>query len=147
RVIGGIRIENTSFQATQDTTNTNFAVLTGIYDKEDFIRNYVTNYLKYNWLPSGSIVYRGIKNLNFRVAYSKTLIRPEMNEIVLSAQRDPIQQLTIYGNNKLTNGVFSNYDFRTDWFIGEDELVSGSAFFKTVDKQLERVYTSGSIDN
>ena len=146
RLIGGVRIENTSFQATQDTTNTNFAALTGIYDKEDFIRNYTTNYLHYNWLPSGSIVYKGIKNVNFRAAYSKTLIRPEMNEIVLSAQRDPIQQLTIYGNKDLKNGVFTNYDFRTDWFIGTEELVSGSVFYKTVVDQLERVYTNGSID-
>ena len=147
RLIGGLRVENTSFQATQDTTNTNFAVLTGIYDKEDFIRNYTTNYIHYNWLPSGSVVYKGIKNINFRGAFSKTLIRPELNEIVLSAQRDPIQQLTIYGNKNLKNGVFSNYDFRTDWFIGTEELISASVFYKTVVDQLERVYTNGSIDS
>jgi TonB-dependent receptor len=147
RVIGGLRIENTSFQATEDTANSNFSNLTGIVDKQEFIRNYTTNYLAYNWLPSGSVVYKGVKNVNFRVAYSKTLIRPELNEIVLSAQRDPIQQLTVYGNKDLKNGVFSNYDFRTDWFIGTEELVSASVFYKTVVNQLERVYTSETVDN
>src|SRR6202012_376000 len=147
RIIGGVRVENTSFQAAEDTTNTNFSGLTGITDKEQFIKQYTTNYLAYNWLPSGSIVYKGIKNLNFRLAFSKTLIRPELNEIVLSAQRDPIQQLTIYGNKNLKNGIFTNYDFRTDWFIGPEELVSGSVFYKTVVNQLERVYTNGAIDD
>lgn len=146
RIVGGLRVENTSFQSNPDTANTNFSQLTNIYDKQDFIRQYVTNYLAYNWLPSGSIIYRGVRHVNFRVAYSKTLIRPEMNEIVLSAQRDPIQELIVYGNNRLTNGVFTNYDFRTDWFIGDEELVSGSVFYKTVVDQLERVYTNGSID-
>lgn len=146
RVIGGLRIENTSFQSTPDTVNSNFSQLSGIKDQEDFKRNYETDYLTYNWLPSGSVVYKGIKNFNFRVAYSKTLIRPELNEIVLSAQRDPIQQLTIYGNKDLQNGIYSNYDFRTDWFIGDDELVSLSGFYKTVNDQIERVYTNGSID-
>jgi TonB-dependent receptor len=146
RLIGGLRVENTSFQSTPDTTNTNFSKISGIRDKEDFDRNYKTNYLTYNWLPSGSVIYKGIKNFNFRAAYSKTLIRPELNEIVLSAQRDPIQQLTIYGNKDLQNGIFTNYDFRTDWFIGEQELISVSGFYKTVINQIERVYTNGSID-
>jgi hypothetical protein len=146
RVVGGLRVENTSFQSTPDTTNSNFSKISGIKDQEDFDRNYKTDYLTYNWLPSGSVIYKGLKDFNFRVAYSKTLIRPEMNEIVLSAQRDPIQQLTIYGNKNLQNGIYSNYDFRTDWFIGDDELISASAFYKTVVDQIERVYTNGTID-
>ncbi|MBN9381023.1 MAG: TonB-dependent receptor [Chitinophagaceae bacterium] len=147
RLIGGVRIENTSFTSTPDTTGTNFVNLTGVKTQELFDRAYKTDYLTYQWLPSGSVVYKGIKNLNFRVAYSKTLIRPELNEIVLSSQRDPIQQLTFYGNKRLQNGIFSNYDFRTDWFIGSDELVSASFFYKTVDKQIERVYANGLIDS
>lgn len=147
RLIGGLRVENTSFQATQDTTNVNFSALTGITDKQEFSRKYTTDYLAYNWLPSGSIVYKGIRNVNFRLAFSRTLIRPELNEIVLSAQRDPIQQLTIYGNKNLKNGIFTNLDFRTDWFLGPEELISGSVFYKTVDDQLERVYTNGTTDS
>jgi len=146
RAIGGVRIESTSFQSTPDTTGSNFIARSGVKTREEFDRSYKTDYLTYNWLPSGSIVYKGIKNINFRAAYSKTLIRPELNEIVLSAQRDPIQQLTIYGNKNLQNGIFSNYDFRTDWFIGTEELVSASVFYKTVDRQIERVYTNGTID-
>ncbi|MBN9380944.1 MAG: TonB-dependent receptor [Chitinophagaceae bacterium] len=146
RVIGGLRIESTSFESTPDTTGSNFIDRSGVKTKEQFDRSYRTDYLTYNWLPSGSIVYKGIKNVNFRAAYSRTLIRPELNEIVLSAQRDPIQQLTIYGNKALQNGIFSNYDFRADWFIGTEELVSASVFYKTVDRQIERVYTNGTID-
>ncbi|MEC5145339.1 TonB-dependent receptor [Chitinophaga sp. 212800010-3] len=146
RVVGGMRVENTSYLSTPDTTGTNFVQLSGVKTQELFDRAYRTDYLTYNWLPSGSVIYKGLKDLNFRLAYSKTLIRPEMNEIILSAQRDPIQQLTIYGNKHLQNGIFSNYDFRTDWFIGSDELISASAFYKTVDHQIERVYTNGVID-
>lgn len=146
RLIGGVRVENTSFESTPDTTGTNFTVRSGVRDVEEFERVYKTNYLTYDWLPSGSLVYKGLKNFNFRLAYSKTLIRPELNEIVLSAQRDPIQQLTLYGNKHLQNGIYQNYDFRTDWFIGTDELISVSGFYKTVDKQIERVYTNGAID-
>lgn len=147
RLIGGVRVENTSFSSTPDTTGSNFVNLTNVKTQELFDRTYKTDYLTYQWLPSGSIVYKGIRNLNFRVAYSKTIIRPELNEIILSSQRDPIQQLTFYGNKRLQNGLFSNYDFRTDWFIGSDELISGSVFYKTVDKQIERIYANGAIDS
>jgi TonB-dependent receptor len=146
RLIGGMRVENTSFLSTPDTTGTDFVTRSGVKTKEEFDRSYKTDYLAYNWLPSGSLVYKGVKHFNFRLAYSKTLIRPELNEIVLSAQRDPIQQMTIYGNKRLQNGIFSNYDLRADWFIGTEELVSASVFYKTVDKQIERVYTNGTID-
>ncbi|GAA4312961.1 TonB-dependent receptor [Mucilaginibacter gynuensis] len=146
RVVGGLRIENTDYRATPDTLNTDFAGRTGIKTNEEFTRLYKTNYLTYNWLPSGSIIYKGIKDINFRLAFSRTLIRPEINEIVLSAQRDPIQQITVYGNKDLQNGVFNNYDFRTDWFIGQDQLIAGSLFYKTVTGQIERVYIPASAN-
>ena len=146
RLIGGMRIENTDYQSTPDTTNTNFKAISKVVDQEDFNRRFVTNYLTYNWLPSGSLIYKGIKGLNFRMAYSKTLIRPEINEIAMTAQRDPIQQITVYGNKNLVNGTYTNYDFRTDWFIGQDELISASVFYKTVLNQLERVYQPASAN-
>ena len=79
--------------------DTNGIGKTNIDTKAAYDSNYVTNFLTYQWLPSGTIIFGATPNMNFRLAYSNTLARPELNENIRSFQYDPIQQANIIGNN------------------------------------------------
>jgi len=146
RFIGGMRVENTDFYSVPDTSGLGYITRRvgnkpqRVVTQEDFNRNFVTNYLTYTFLPSGSLIYNGMKDMTFRLAYSKTITRPELNEIVFSSQYDPIQRASITGNPFLKIGTFKSYDFRYDYFLRPNEIISASVFYKQIASQIERVY-------
>jgi TonB-dependent receptor len=139
RFVGGARIENTDIQATADTTGV--GIPEKINTKAAYDSAYVTNFLAYEWLPSATLIFAASPAMNFRLAYSNTLARPELNEITASFQFDPIQQANIIGNNlNLKNALYTNADFRWEWFPKPSEVISVSAFYKQVQDGIERIF-------
>ena len=140
RFIAGLRVENTDNQAVADTNG--IGVPMNIDTKAAFDSNYVTNFLTYQWLPSGTAIFSATPQMNFRLAYSNTLARPELNENIHSFQYDPIQQANIIGNNlNLKNALYYNLDFRWEWFPKSQEVISASLFYKKAVDVIERVFT------
>jgi outer membrane receptor protein involved in Fe transport len=78
--------------------------------------------------------------MNFRLAYSTSLARPELRELTNVFEFDPFQQALVVGNPGLVNQETKSYDFRWEWFPHSGEVLSASFFAKEIDHQLEKVF-------
>ena len=99
-------------------------------------------------LPSVSLVYTVIKDLNLRANYSRTLARPSFKEKSGAQIYDAITQLTFLGNLDLEATNINNYDLRLEKYIGSKDIVSVSGFYKDFTNPIELVsYSAASPDN
>ncbi|MCC8409467.1 carboxypeptidase-like regulatory domain-containing protein [Mucilaginibacter sp. UR6-1] len=154
RVTGGVRFESTDIRAQVDTANVfvplNLNTITGLptekvgYNTTMPNTRYSRNYRPYY---SVNITYSKIKNMNFRLAYSTSLARPELRELTNIFEFDPFQFAVIGGNPNLINQLTKSADFRWEWFDSPGEILSASVFTKTIENPLQRVFRYASQGN
>ncbi|MFV1883658.1 MAG: TonB-dependent receptor domain-containing protein [Balneola sp.] len=140
RLIGGARVEYTDITATSDdsvlATTPNQITLdnpTG----EGF--QGVGRLDNMDVLPSLSLVYSLNESMNFRAAYTKTLARPTVRELMPLITFDFAGDFLFQGNPRLERTLITNYDFRFEWFPAPGEILAFSAFYKDLEKPMERV--------
>jgi hypothetical protein len=136
QITGGIRAEDTDTRAIQDTTSVGDQVSTF----QEYANRFTVDQQEIQWLPSISATFRYQANMNFRVAASRTLNRPEIVELVNFSTFDASQFSFIQGNNRLRNATYTNLDFRWEYFYKRDEVFAASFFFKEVTNGLERIF-------
>ncbi|GAA4312399.1 TonB-dependent receptor [Mucilaginibacter gynuensis] len=151
RITGGVRFESTDIKAHVDTADVfvpaNLNVLTGLpnqsvrYNTSQPNTAYTQNYKPYY---SVNITYSKIKDMNFRLAYSTSLARPELRELTNVFEFDPFQFAVVGGNPNLINQLTKSADFRWEWFTGPGEVLAVSAFTKTIENSLQKVFTYAS---
>ncbi len=88
-------------------------------------------------LPSVNAVYSVNDKTNIRLAYYRTISRPEFRELVPFTFKDFITGYSIGGNPGLVRAKIDNYDLRGEWFPGAGQIVSGSAFYKRITNATE----------
>jgi TonB-dependent receptor len=147
RITGGMRVEDTDTRATVDS----LGVGSNITSVENYLTTFKVDQQEIQWLPSGIVTYRLNPLMNFRVAASKSLGRPEIGELTPIRIYDASQLAYISGNNKLRNAVFTNLDFRWEYFPKVGEVFAASAFYKKINNGLERIFlptpSSNVMDN
>lgn len=130
KIYCGVRYENNSQQ------------LAGFLETGDSIR--VNNIFK-DLFPSVNTTFNFTNNFLLRLAYGKTVNRPEFREISPFAFFDFQENASIYGNPILKNAYIHNVDFRLEWYPSQNEIVSIGAFNKNftnpIEKQLINVGT------
>ena len=145
RATGGVRFEKTNIQSSVDTSNVYISPslkegnVNLVYTDPNSA--YVTKYKPYY---SANLTYTLNQQMNFRLAYSTTLARPEMRELTNVFDYDPFQQALVVGNSSLVNQETESYDFRWEWFPGKGEVLSASLFKKIIYNQLEKVFILNS---
>lgn len=102
----------------------------------------ITTMLKEDkWLPAYGLKYSPIESpestVNFRLNYTKTLDRPEFHELAPFEFTDVIGGYAIKGNPDLQVASITNYDFKTEWFIGKTDLLAFSVFYKDLKNAIE----------
>ncbi|WET67039.1 TonB-dependent receptor [Sphingobacterium sp.] len=93
-------------------------------------------------LPSINISYRPTDFLTTRVAYGKTVNRPEFRELSPYAELDYLNNQSVQGNNKLVSASIHNVDARIELYPHNDtfaETFSLGIFYKQIDKPIERM--------
>jgi hypothetical protein len=85
--------------------------------------------------------------MNFRLAYSTSLARPELRELTNIYEFDPFQFAVVVGNPTLVNQLTRSADFRWEWFTGPGEVFAASVFGKLIDHQLNKVFIYNSQGN
>lgn len=145
RLTGGVRFEKTNIQSRVDTSNIYIdpSVSTGginlVYINP--VSKYITKYKPYY---SANLTYTLTRQMNFRLAYSTSLARPEIRELTNVFEFDPFQQALVVGNPGLVNQETRSYDFRWEWFPHTGDVLSASFFAKEIDHQLEKVFIQNS---
>lgn len=129
RLIGGLRYE--SFKQTLEVD----------YGKFDSVYvNTVVNDL----LPSVNAIYNLNEKTAVRLAYYKTLNRPEFRELAAANWYDPETRLSNAGNPNLTRATIQNIDARYEVYPGRGQLITVSGFYKYFENPIERYMFPGN---
>jgi TonB-dependent receptor len=158
RFLGGVRFESTDIQAHVDTANVynplaNIQALSNTPGNSQTLTGPSTTtpntQLKTGFKPyySANLTYTLKQNMNFRLAYSTSLARPELRELTNIYEFDPFQFAVVVGNPALVNQLTRSADFRWEWFTGRGEVFSASLFGKLIDHQLNKVFIYNSQGN
>lgn len=97
-------------------------------------------------LPSINCVYGLTDKINIRLAYFKTVARPEFRELAAYTFLDFTTNFRTTGNANLKRSKIDNYDVRAEWFPGAGQIVSISGFYKKIDNAIEQVIDISSAN-
>src|SRR5690606_24518701 len=94
---------------------------------------------KWEFMPSANLTYSPLSSLNIRVAYSSSIVRPEMMD------NSRFYRYSAYlGGSFGSQGLYStridSWDAKVEWFPGLGEIISVGAFYKNFDKPAELTY-------
>ena len=93
-----------------------------------------------DFLPSLNFTYELSEKTNLRFSASRTLARPEFRELAPFSFYDFNINTVVTGNPNLTRTKINNYDIRYEFYPGEGQILSASAFYKTFQNPIEMVY-------
>jgi TonB-dependent receptor len=121
KFVGGARLETTDITvASQDSTLT-----PGVLDNNDL-------------LPSINFIYQIEENTNLRLAYGKTLARPNFRELAPYRTFEFLGDYLFAGNADLERTQIDNFDIRIEWFLNPGEILAVSGFYKKFKNPIER---------
>lgn len=100
-----------------------------------------------NLFPSLNMTYKLNEQHQLRLAYGRSINRPEFREVSPSVYYDFDLASDVQGNYNLRDCHVDNIDLRWEWYPSKGETVSLAAFYKHFDSPIEWVYTmSGGTD-
>jgi outer membrane receptor protein involved in Fe transport len=97
-----------------------------------------------DWLPSANLTWSMTDAINVRLAASRTLSRPDLNELSPSPFLEYVGGFLIKGNPELERARIDNYDFRVEAFPGLSEVLAAGAFYKNLYQPIEQVIQGGN---
>lgn len=124
QLLGGVRLE-------RDKTN---VVTKNLFNPDEQI---TTKLNDNTWHPSINLKYSPVKDMNFRLGFSRTVSRPEFHELAPFEFTDVIGGSSLKGNPDLQVAKIKNYDFRWEWFINRQDILAVSLFYKDITNAIE----------
>jgi len=88
-------------------------------------------------LPSFNASWALDDRTNLRLAYGRSVNRPEFRELADVLYYDFDKEQLVRGNPNLDRAVVDNYDLRAEWFPNVGEVLAGSLFYKSVENAIE----------
>jgi TonB-dependent receptor len=98
-------------------------------------------------LPSVSVTWEFLENMQLRFAWSETVNRPSLTEITGSTLRNPEDQNLYRGNVFLQQAEVENWDARWEWYFGAADEMSLGVFYKEFTDPIEiaKIQAQGDI--
>lgn len=125
--LNGVNAFVEAFVKTQKESNNDLTDYSNLYNREP----------NWNYFPSANLTYSLTPKMNLRLAYSKSIIRPDLREISLFREYD----FELGGNyenlSPIISTTISHYDFRYEWYANPGEIISLSAFRKNIRYPME----------
>ncbi len=90
--------------------------------------------------PSASVTYMTdwwAETFQLRFGWSETAVLPDLREITRSSYVDPITDDLTFGNPSVEPAEVTNFDIRAEWFFGNGDNFTVTAFRKEIDKPIE----------
>jgi hypothetical protein len=99
-----------------------------------------------NWrfFPSASLTYSLTSKMNVRLAYSKSIIRPDLREVSYFREYDFELGGAYTTDVPLRSTILHHYDLRYEWYPQAGEVLSFSLFYKRMDYPME-IYKRGDL--
>ena len=95
-------------------------------------------------LPSGTITWEPIDDLQLRLSASQTIARPQFRELVEQTYFDPESNRRFRGNPFLDDSELINVEARAEYYLGGPNRVSVAGFYKEIDNPIENTLVSAS---
>lgn len=97
-----------------------------------------------NLFPSVNLTFNiNEKNL-IRLAYGRTINRPEFREVAPFAFYNFKENVTVYGNPEIKSCYINNFDFRYEWYPSSGEMITVGGFYKNFDSPIEATWIPAS---
>lgn len=90
-------------------------------------------------LPSMNVVYQATPRTNIRLAYGRSLNRPAFRELSPFTFVEITGGRSVAGNPDLQQATLDGFDLRWELFPSEGEVLAASAFYKKIDRPIERI--------
>lgn len=132
RVIWGLRVER-----YQQSVNVYNPVFFETFRRPQLVPAVAAARSTVDFLPSVNVVYSPQSNMNVRAAYSATVIRPDLRDLAEFLRFDFQNFQLVIGNANLRSTSVKNYDLKFEWFPSSGEILSASAFYKTMVNPIE----------
>ena len=97
-----------------------------------------------DFLPALNLTYLLTESMNLRLAFTKTLARPEFRELAPFTYFDFLSNELVQGNAELRRAVITNYDIRYEIYPAPGELFAVSGFYKQFNDPIEQVLIASS---
>jgi TonB-dependent receptor len=97
-----------------------------------------------DWLPSVNLTLAVTDQVNLRLGASRTLSRPDLNELSSMPSIEYIGGYQVAGNPSLRRARIDNYDLRAEAFPGLSEVLAAGVFYKYLREPIEQVIQGGS---
>jgi outer membrane receptor protein involved in Fe transport len=97
-----------------------------------------------DWLAGANVVWSFIDDVNLRAAASRTLSRPDLDELSPRPTLDYIGDYQRLGNPRLKRAIIENYDLRFEAFPTASEVVATGIFLKELHDPIENTVRGAS---
>jgi len=97
-----------------------------------------------NIYPSVSAHFEFFPRTKMRFLLSQTLVRPEIRERAPTFFYDPVDEIEVIGNPDLKDTRITHWDFRFEWFLPWQQMMSASIFYKDFKDPIE-MYINGNL--
>lgn len=133
-VYAGVRYEYSSMELIMNTRSNEESPRSTIYTYNDLF-------------PSVNATYQLTEKQQLRLAYGKSVNRPEFRELSTSVFYDFDLASSVMGNSDLKASYVHNVDLRYEWYPSAGELFSVAVFYKNFNNPIEWTYTvAGGTD-
>jgi len=95
------------------------------------------------WLPSFNLSYDLSNKTLLRLAYGKTVNRPEFRELAPFSFYDFENNFINSGNPQLLFSTIDNIDFRWEHYPNKTEIISAALFYKQFKNPIEQYFVPG----
>jgi len=121
----------------------NHLVLSGFQSRNDSLTPNISSDTL-NFFPSASLTINITPNALFRLAYGKTINRPEFREMAPFAFYDFQENVVVYGNDTIKSCYVQNFDARFEWYPSPGEMITIGGFYKKFINPIEATWTPAS---
>jgi outer membrane receptor protein involved in Fe transport len=91
-----------------------------------------------DWLPSANMTWSATNTINVRLAASRSLSRPDLNELSPSPTLEYVGGYRQAGNPNLHRARLENYDARIEAFPSMSEVFAAGVFYKKLYEPIEQ---------
>jgi outer membrane receptor protein involved in Fe transport len=129
RVITGVRMESADIQV-----NTIDPLVPGARPAQARLQNT-------DPLPSVNVIYALTSRQNLRFGWGRTVNRPDFRELSPFEFTNVLGGYATAGNPLLQRARIDNFDGRWEWFLGGDQVIAASFFYKKFENPIESIFT------
>ncbi len=97
-----------------------------------------------DWLGGANLNWSAMDAVNVRAAASRTLSRPDLDELSPRPTLDYLGDYQRLGNPNLRRALIENYDLRIEAFPSASEVLAAGAFMKRLDGPIENTVRGAS---